>query len=277
MNDKTMWIAQITDTHIKLPGKLAYGVVDTADFLRKAVERLNAQQPRPDLVVITGDLVDAGDPREYAYLRELLAPLEIPFIVVAGNHDERQALREAFFDHTYLPSQGFLHYVIEDKYPLRIIGLDTLIPRSGAGELCAERLNWLSEQLAAAPTKPTLILMHHPPFQCGIAHMEKVGLTGAEALAQVLRPHTQVQAVFCGHLHRNIFTTVGGRPTLCSISTAHQVALDLVTDGPGGFCMEPAGFMMHRWKDGQLLSHCVMIDQFQGPYPFYDAHGKLLD
>lgn len=272
-----MWIAQITDTHIKLPGRLAYGVVDTADFLRKAVDRLNIQEPRPDLVVITGDLVDAGDPREYAYLRQLLAPLKIPFIVVAGNHDERQALRAAFYDHDYLPSTGFLQYVIEDKYPLRIIGLDTLVPGSGAGELCADRLGWLNERLAEQPGKPTLILMHHPPFSCGIAHMEKVGLTGIDALADVLYPHHQVKGVLCGHLHRNIFTTVGGRPVMCSLSTAHQVALDLVTDSPGGFAMEPSGFMMHRWKDGQLLSHCVLIDQYPGPYPFYDAQGKLLD
>lgn len=272
-----MWIAQITDTHIKLPGKLAYGVVDTADYLRKAVQRLNEQQPRPDLVVMTGDLVDSGDPREYAHLREILAPLEIPFILVAGNHDERQALRTAFHDHDYLPSTGFLHYVIEDKYALRIIGLDTVIPGSGAGELCEERLQWLSDQLAAQPDRPTLVLMHHPPFQCGIAHMEKVGLMGIDELADVVRPHTQVQALLCGHLHRTIFTTVGGRPTICSISTAHQVALDLVTDSPGGFCMEPAGFMMLRWKDGELLSHSVLVNHFPGPYPFYDAQGKLLD
>lgn len=272
-----MWIAQITDTHIKQPGKLTYGKVNTAEYLQRAVARLNAQRPRPDLVVITGDLVDFGHPLEYAHLRALLQPLEIPFLLVPGNHDERDALRQAFPEHSYLPAQGFLHYAIEDRYALRIIGLDTVVPGEGRGELCAQRLRWLSDTLAAQPGKPTLILMHHPPFMCGIEHMERIGLTGMGEFADIMRQHPQVQAVLCGHLHRNIFTTVGGRPALCSVGPAHQVALELEGGERGGFTLEPPGYLLHRWKDGQLLSHAVVLGEFEGPYPFYDAHGKLLD
>jgi Icc protein len=272
-----MWIAQLTDTHIKLPGKRAYGKVDTALYLQRAVARLNAQLPRPDLVVITGDLVDVGQPQEYAHLRELLEPLAIPYLLIPGNHDERESLRSAFPDHDYLPAQGFLHYAISDQYPLRIIGLDTVVPHAGRGELCAERLAWIAHTLAEAPDHPTLVLMHHPPFMCGIEHMENVGLTGIEAFSEILYRHPQVQAVLCGHLHRNIFTTVGGRPALCSVGPAHQVALELQGGEPGGFTMEPPGFMLHRWKDGQLLSHAVPIGDFDGPFPFYDEHGSLLD
>jgi 3',5'-cyclic-AMP phosphodiesterase len=272
-----MWIAQITDTHIKLPGKLAYGKVDTATLLEKAVARLNTQLPRPDLVVITGDLVDFGQPLEYAHLRRLLAPLTIPFLLVPGNHDERGALRAAFPEHSYLPESGFLHYAIEERYPLRMVGLDTVVPGEGRGELCEQRLRWISQTLAAEPTKPTLILMHHPPFRCGIEHMERVGLTGIEPFAEILSRHPQVQAVLCGHLHRNIFTTVGGLPVVCSVGPAHQVALELEGGEPGSFCMEPPGFMLHRWQDGQFLSHAVVVGDFAGPFPFYDANGHLLD
>lgn len=44
--------------HIKAPGELAYGKVDTAAALTRCVAALNALTPRPDLVVISGDLVD---------------------------------------------------------------------------------------------------------------------------------------------------------------------------------------------------------------------------
>ncbi len=49
--------------------------------------------PQPDLIVITGDLVDLGQPQEYAWLKTLLAPLHQPLVVIPGNHDEREAIR----------------------------------------------------------------------------------------------------------------------------------------------------------------------------------------
>lgn len=89
-------LAQLSDLHIKAGGRLSYGVVDTLGALRLAVDRLNALQPRPDALVITGDLVDFGTPEEYATLREALAELAMPFFVIPGNHDDRAALRVAF-------------------------------------------------------------------------------------------------------------------------------------------------------------------------------------
>ena len=59
---KPILIAQISDLHIKAPGQLAYGKVDTAAALQRCIETLNAFEPRPDLVVISGDLVDTPTP-----------------------------------------------------------------------------------------------------------------------------------------------------------------------------------------------------------------------
>jgi 3',5'-cyclic-AMP phosphodiesterase len=56
-----MLIAQITDTHITAPGTLLMGIVDTASALAQAVAALNLLDPSPDLVVLTGDLVESGE------------------------------------------------------------------------------------------------------------------------------------------------------------------------------------------------------------------------
>lgn len=271
-----MLIAQITDTHIKLPGKLAYRRVDTAAMLAACVQSLLRLDPVPDLLVVTGDLADLGMPEEYAHLRSLLAPLPMPIVVVPGNHDAREALRQAFGAAAYLPASGFLHFAI-DAYPLRILGLDTLLPGEGGGEMCAERLAWLDAQLAAAPRAPTLLLMHHPPFLTGIGHMDRIGLQGRAEFATILARHPQVQAVLCGHLHRTIHACVGGRPALTCPSTAHQVALDLRDDAPSCFRLEPPGFMLHLWRDGALASHVARIGAFPGPFPFFEPDGQLID
>ena len=271
-----MLIAQISDLHVKLPGRLAYGRVDTAGMLGDCVAAISRLDPRPDLIVITGDLVDLGRPEEYAYLRTLLEPLGAPLIVIPGNHDDREALRAAFSDGGYLPAMGFLHFVIDD-YALRIVALDTVIPGQGGGEMCAERLSWFDAALSRRPAAPTLVLMHHPPFVTGIGHMDEIGLAGSAEFAAILARHPQVELVLCGHLHRTIHARVGGRPVLTCPSPAHQVALDLKPDAPSCFRMEPPGFMLHLWQDGTLASHVACVGEYAGPFPFYEDDGQLID
>jgi len=99
-------IAQITDMHIRPEGVLAYRRVDTAPYLARAVEHLRCLKPRPDVVLATGDLVDAGTDEEYRRLRGLLAPLPMPVYLIPGNHDNRDALATVFADHAYLPQGG---------------------------------------------------------------------------------------------------------------------------------------------------------------------------
>lgn len=273
-----MLIAQISDTHIKQPGRLAYRQVDTAAMLAACVADLARRVPSPDLIVITGDLVDLGRPEEYAHLRALMAPLHQRIVVIPGNHDARDAMRAAFADGGYLPKDGdFLHFAIDGDHPLRLLGLDTLIPGQGGGELCAARLDWLADRLAEQPDVPTLVLMHHPPFVTGIGHMDDLGLRGRDAFAAIMARHPQVRAVLCGHLHRTIHAQVGGRPALTCPSPAHQIEMDIRPDAPSRFRLEPPGYLLHWWNGGGLVSHAAVIGDWPGPYPFFDATGRLID
>lgn len=272
-----MIIVQITDTHIKPPGRLAYRRVDTAPFLERAVAAILALTPRPDVILATGDLVDAGDAEEYARLLGLLRPLDIPLFAVPGNHDERAGLAKAFPDlAARVGGSRFFHYTVED-WPVRLIAMDTVLPGSGAGEVCAERLGWLDARLAEQPDRPTIIFQHHPPFDTGIGHMDRLGLSGAEAMAAVVRRHPQVERVLCGHLHRPIQVRWAGTIASTAPSTAHQVALDLRDDAPSAFVMEPPGYQIHMWRaDTGVVSHTAMVGDYDGPYPFF-KDGKLID
>ena len=130
-----MIVAQITDFHIGLPGGRMDETFRTAAFLETAVAHLASLEPSPDVVLATGDLVDRGLPEEYERLREILAPIDAPVYATPGNHDDREAMSEAFADRGYLPGGRFLHYAIDD-WPVRLIALDTVIPGRSA-ESCA--------------------------------------------------------------------------------------------------------------------------------------------
>src|SRR6266700_2027869 len=106
MSTAPVLIAQISDLHIKRPGELAYRRVDTARALQTCIETLNALQPRPDLVVISGDLADTAATEEYEHLKRLLAPLQLPLVCVPGNHDSRELMRAAFVDQAYATPSG---------------------------------------------------------------------------------------------------------------------------------------------------------------------------
>jgi len=271
-----MIIAQITDTHIRIPGKLAYRRVDTAKYLAEAVAHLNRFDPAPDIVVMTGDLVDFALPAEYEHLAALIAPLKSPVYLLPGNHDERDALRRGFPAHTYFPRAGRLNYTIEDR-PVRIVAVDTLIPREGGGEVSAEGLAWLDRALAAAPKKPTVVAMHHPPFRTGISFMDSHGLRDADKFAAVIARHPQVERIIAGHLHRSIQCRVGGTVATTCPSPAHQIALDLHPGAELGFAMEPPAYQLHVWYEGTgLVTHTITIGSFPGPYPFREPKGELI-
>ncbi|MGH7662319.1 MAG: phosphodiesterase [Vulcanimicrobiaceae bacterium] len=268
-----MIVAQISDLHIRVPGKLAYRVVDTSDFLRRAVARLNVLEPAADIILATGDLTDAGDPAEYAHLRELLAPLRAPVYVVPGNHDHRDELRNGF-GASYLPRAGHLSYVIE-KSPLRIIALDSTAPGEEGGHIDDERARWLEERLAE-DSRPTMIAMHHPPFTTGLWGMDRLGFVGLESFGAVVARHRHVVRITAGHIHRSIVANAFGTVVTVAPSVAHQLTLELRPEVRATFSLEPPGFLLHQFESGALVTHVATFGDYEGPFPFREASGEFL-
>lgn len=261
-------LVQLSDLHLVAPGALLDGRIDTPALLAQAVAAAAALQPAA--VVLTGDLVEHGAAAEYAHLRALLAPFACPVWLMPGNHDDPAALRRAFPDHDELrPLLGDHVLWVREAAGLRLVALDTVVPRRPHGALCADRLAWLDGTLAAAPAVPTLVAMHHPPFATGIAHMDAMGLLeGAAELAAVLRRHPQVERVICGHLHRPIVCRFGGTLAMTVPSTAHQIVLDLAPGAPAAWRREPPGFALHLLRDGAVVTHGVASGAYGPAEPY---------
>lgn len=264
-----MLIAQITDLHGVEEGHLAMDAVDTNRAVERAVERLNLFRPPPDLVIITGDLVNDGRPAQYAALARRLAALAPPYIVLPGNHDDRRALRAAFAEHDYLPEgDGPLDYAV-DRGDVRIIALDTSRPGRSGGQLDTDQLAWLDGRLGETPQRPTLVALHHPPFDTGIGFMDRIGCAGGPALARVIARHPQVERVISGHVHRPVETRFAGTIASIAPSIAHQIPLALGETGSiDAWLSEPPGFALFHWNGAGLVGHLAYIDDFGRPVPY---------
>jgi 3',5'-cyclic-AMP phosphodiesterase len=278
MPSKPVYIAQISDLHIKPPGSLAYGRVDTARALERCVAALNDFRPRPDLVVISGDLADTPTVEEYEYLAQLLAQLALQFVAIPGNHDLREWMRTAFPQRYAFPT-GPLDQSVEVG-GLDLLLLDSSVAGKPHGELEAPTLQWLEATLTSAPARPALLFLHHPPFQTGIWHMDRQHLRNADELEPIVRRHPRVQLVAAGHVHRAALTTFGGAAATICPAPNHAVDLDLQALREPSFKVEPPAFHLHSWFPGQgfghVVTHQIPIGEFDGPHPFFGPDGKLL-
>lgn len=265
-------LVQLSDPHITHPGRLISDRIDTAAALRHAMQRVLQIQPRPVAVLISGDLVDAGHPAEYAQLRELLQPIldaGLPLALLPGNHDARGPLQAAFAGlahvHCGEPGAKAIQYALDLPGPLRLVVLDSLQDGRPDGGLDDVKLAQAETLLAARADVPTLVALHHPPHATGLAVMDAMSLQqGLSSFEALIARHPQVQRVVCGHLHRMTIGRIAHAAAISAPSTAHQLALDLHTDAPLALALEPAGWLIHAWGPGlPLASHYAVAGDYE--------------
>lgn len=252
-----MLIAQVTDCHIGFDP--SDPEEDNVRRLRAVLAALSDGPNRPDLLLLTGDLTNGGEPAMYARLAELLAHCPFPVRLVPGNWDNRQTLRATFAETEC--ADGFIQ--LEVPLPgLRLIALDSTEPGRHGGAFCEVRAKWLSERLDADPETPVIIAMHHPPVETGLEWLDcGAGEAWVQRFAQAIAGRSQIKAIIAGHLHRTIHTSLSGIPLIVCPASAPHVTLDLssiepdLPDGRPLVTDEPAGYALHRWDGERLTSH----------------------
>jgi Icc protein len=146
-----------------------------------------------------------------------------------------------------------------------VIGLDTLMPGDDGGEVCAEREAWLESRLAEGGGRPTIILMHHPPFPTGVPAMDPMMCRTRPSFRALIGRHPEIERILAGHFHRPIAVRYAGTIGFVGPGTAHQVVLDLRAGQPNRFNHEPPGLALHSYRpDTGMVSHLVPVGEF-GP------------
>jgi 3',5'-cyclic AMP phosphodiesterase CpdA len=247
-------LAQISDPHL---GEPAIGGARPKRCLREVVAAIGDLPNPVDALLVTGDLAEHADPKEYALAAELIGALGVPFHVLPGNKDDRATMRRAFD----LPGEADapLDYAV-DLGPLRLVVVDSTIPGEDRGDFEPAQLEWLDAELARAPEQPTIVAMHQPPLVTGMADWDGVIMTAADraALAAVIERHPQVRAIVGGHLHRIAAGALAGRPVVAAPSTFVQARPNFETERVK-LRDHFRGFLLHVLREGELSTQIEIL------------------
>jgi Icc protein len=252
----SMLIAQISDTHIFCDKSNHASASQRARCLSRCISDINLQQP--DVVIFTGDTVQHGTPEEYNHLRRLLAPLKPSLYLVPGNRDNKPEMRAAFKDQPYIPQEGpFLHYTIDD-YPIRLIALDSTEPEERKGVFCSERQEWLEKALKEKPDSPTILFIHHPPFDVGGHYTSGYRYPDqAIALTKLVSRHTQIKQLLCGHVHCLFRCDWAGT----NATTMPSIAVDVRRHMGKIQSQQQPAYMLHRLtSESTLVSEIRVVE-----------------
>ena len=259
-------ILHLSDTHLLAGDRLLGGRYDTAAHLRRTLKAAEATGVRPDAVVFTGDLTDLGEPEAYRALRDAVEPwaerLGAPVVWVAGNHDERPALRAGLLDAepTEEPVTG-----VWDLDGLRLIALDSTVPGWHHGDLDAAQLEWLRAELADPAPLGTILALHHPPLPTHIPFFDILELRDQPGLAAAIAG-SDVRAILAGHLHYSTSGTFAGVPVSVSAASCYTMDLARPADEVNGMDAGQSFHLVHVWDD--TITHAVVpvVDAEPGGY-----------
>lgn len=232
METHPLKILQLTDLHLVPTGQRRHGL-DPAERLRRTLAHAVERHADADMMVLTGDLADNGDPDAYATLAEMLRDLPMPVRLLLGNHDNRENFLNTFPE-SAKDGDGFVQGVFDaPEGSGRLVFLDTSEPCWIGGRLCASRMAWLDRALTEVADQPVTIFMHHPPAAMKVPHFARIGLHDSAELLDRLALHPGgVQHVFCGHIHLESVANFNGIPCASLRAISHQMELSFETATP---------------------------------------------
>ncbi|MFS0852356.1 phosphodiesterase [Microbacterium sp. 179-I 3D4 NHS] len=271
-------IIHVSDPHFLAGGARLGGRYDVEDSFSRTLEAIRGIHPSPAAIVLTGDLTDLGEPDAYRRLRAAIEPVAdemgAPVVWVAGNHDERPALRRELLGGpaTEEPVTG-----VWDLDGLRLIALDTSVPGWHHGDLDAQQLAWLAEQLESPAPHGTLLAMHHPPLPSHLPLFDILELRHQDELAAVIRG-SDVRGILAGHLHYSASGSFAGVPVSVSSATCYTMDVSRPAAEVNGMDAAQAFQLVHVYPD--TITHTVVpvVEAESGDYfseEWLDAMARL--
>ncbi|MFB8190247.1 phosphodiesterase [Microbacterium sp. NPDC055988] len=249
-------LIHVSDPHFLAEGARLGGRYDVEANFARTLDAIRSVHPHPSAIVVTGDLADLGEPDAYRRLRAAVEPvadeLDAPLIWVAGNHDERPALRAGLLDAepTEDPVTG-----VWDLDGLRLIALDTSVPGWHHGDVDQDQLSWLADVLSDPAPHGTMLAMHHPPLPSHLPLFDILELRHQDELAAVIRG-TDVRGILAGHLHYSSQGTFAGVPVSVASATCYTMNVARPSAEVNGMDAAQAFQLVHVYPE--TITHTVV-------------------
>ena len=260
-------VTQLSDTHFTVGDGGSHGGMgyDTDETWEAVWAHAFGGQPHPDLVVITGDVADRGEPEEYHKAARALGRIPVPAYVLPGNHDFQVP-----FD-ALLPRPGLdsLRTLVVDEWLFVFAdsnaGNRVLDEHGRPGDrddrvhldagLGPAEVAWLDATIAAAHADHVFVWVHHPPAVPGAFNVADYD---AE-LDGLLTRHERIRGVAGGHVHTDRTEQLAGRPVFVCPALATNIDIEANTSLPPGY----RTFEFHA--DGSIESQAHLIEDERWP------------
>jgi alkaline phosphatase D len=220
-------VAFLSDTHVSLRTNESGTLYNR--HMDEAIAAVNAA--KVDLVLITGDLTDNGQPDQMALFKKKAKQFKAPVLVIPGNHDVGHA-GGGDKKRTITPERLKLfsrklgpNWFVSEKAGVRVIGINSCLFGTGFAEE-AEQWRFLEKELGSPRSKPTLLLEHYPLFLKSVGEpvngMWNVRPEPRQRMIALLK-QGGVKTVLSGHLHRPIINRLDGVLFLSNTATAYGI------------------------------------------------------
>ncbi|MBF4457782.1 metallophosphoesterase family protein [Pseudoclavibacter sp. VKM Ac-2867] len=278
-------VLHLSDVHATVGAPL-YGAVDGIRRMHAASDYARAAGITPEVIVISGDLIERRNEGAYPALREALLELEaawgVPVLTVLGNHDDRDAARilpghampdgavtDGAVTHGHLPGGAVPDAATpETAVPQAVPQIavpQTAVPRavrvgewrfvlldSSPGHLGAEQLAWLDAELAQPFGSGSIVVMHHPPLGSPLPMLARAGLGDAADFLDIVEG-TDVRMILSGHFHHPLAATMRGVHVSVGPALAYHQVMDAEPGTVSGFDRSMFS-LVHLTPDGVSAS-----------------------
>ncbi|GAA2804158.1 metallophosphoesterase [Kribbella solani] len=237
-------IAHLSDPHLD-------GTEEARARLRRITSYVSSFSRPVDVVLVTGDLADHGLPEEYAEVASELS-LDVPVLVLPGNHDVSSPLRTGLASFVTSPGEGHPVHQVRDVGGARFVLVDSTVPGADHGLISPDSLTWLDGVLREPFDGPLFVAMHHPPLNLRHPVMDQWKLEQQAPLAEVLTAKP-ITAILTGHVHTAITTTFAGHPVLGAPGIRSTVPYDFEPTPTTSFLDPTAhpGLALHVHSPGE--------------------------
>ena len=255
----TARLVQFTDTHLLTdPDGLLRGA-RTLPRLRACLEHARRLYFPVDAVVVTGDIVQ-DEPEAYALVDLVFGDLEVPVLLIPGNHDVPAELRRRL---SHGPFQVGGEHRTENGWQVVLLESWYAEAEDGEGRLGADQLQALDHTLASSTAPHAFVFVHHPPLPLDSAALDRLGLLDGEELRRTVARHAaRVRGVCFGHAHQALDVYgPGDLRLMCSPATSMQFRprhpVFERDDRPPGYRVIDLG------ADGSIASEVVWLEGYE--------------